>query len=58
MSIEGWREDETFSEFKARKRAESGTQGMGQKTVKKRDNCLKIKKEDLEINKKVAESKI
>lgn len=31
-----WREDETFSEYKARKH--SGMQGMGQKTVKNKDN--------------------
>ena len=47
MSIEGWKEDETFSEFKARKRAESGTQGMGQKTVKNRDNWSENQKRGL-----------
>tara|TARA_R100000655_G_scaffold99933_1_gene144112 strand:+ start:14915 stop:15400 length:486 start_codon:yes stop_codon:yes gene_type:complete len=36
--ITDWKDDETYSEFKTRKHAERGLQGMGQKNVKNKDN--------------------
>lgn len=44
-NIEFWRDDETFSEYKARKHA--GMQGMGQKNVKNKDNWTPAQKRGL-----------
>ena len=52
--IEFWREDETYSEYKARKH--TGMQGMGQKTVKNKDNWTPEQKRGL-IKIKVEENK-
>ena len=43
--IEFWREDETFSDYKRRKHA--GMQGMGQKTVKNREDWTPAQKRGL-----------
>lgn len=45
MSKIEWQEDETFSEYKARKNA--GMQGMGQKNVKNKDNWSPAQKRGL-----------
>jgi len=47
MDINDWKDDETYSEFKSRKRAEKGTQGIGQKTVKNRDDWTENQKRGL-----------
>ena len=36
--VTDWRDDETYTEFKTRKHAERGLQGMGQKNVKNKEN--------------------
>lgn len=47
MDISDWKDDETYSEFKARKHEEKGLSGIGQKNKKNRDNWSENQKRGL-----------